>query len=353
MFESARLKLTVWYVLIIMVVSVGFSVVIFNLVSSEVQRFAAAQRFRIQRLYVQQEEIVITPPQLDADLVNEVKRRLLLILLGINGGILIISGGLAYLLAGKTLRPISDMLDEQNQFISDASHELRTPLTSMKSAMEVSLRDKELGIKEAREIISENIEDVDKLQALSDHLLQLAQYQKPDNLVKFAKVPVAEVVAGAVKKVLPLAKKKKIVIESDGVEKGEIKANKYSINDLLVILLDNAIKYSPRGKIVSISAKRNDGSVVIKVTDEGMGIAEKDLPHIFERFYRADLARSKEEVGGYGLGLSIAKKIVDLHRGSIAVKSKMNEGTTFTVKLPVFSRNSDSKIKLHSYDKLA
>jgi signal transduction histidine kinase len=86
-----------------------------------------------------------------------------------------------------------------------------------------------------------------------------------------------------------------------------------------------------------VSAKRNDGSVVIKVTDEGMGIAEKDLPHIFERFYRADLARSKEETGGYGLGLSIAKKIVDLHRGSIAVKSKMNEGTTFTIKLPVFS----------------
>jgi two-component system sensor histidine kinase CiaH len=332
MFEGARLKLTAWYVLIIMIISIGFSVVIFDLVSREVQRFAAAQRFRIQRLYVFNEELYP-----DVDLMNEVRHRLILTLLGINGGILIVSGGLAFVLAGKTLKPIGDMVEEQNQFISDASHELRTPLTSMKSAMEVSLRDKELGINEAREIITGNIEDVDKLQALSDHLLQLAQYQKPDIRVKFEKVPIVVTIQGVVKKVMPMAKIKKITIDSSGVEEVEIKASKYSINDLLVILLDNAIKYSPRGKTVSINAKRNDGSVIISVTDEGMGIAEKDLPHIFERFYRADVARSKEEVGGYGLGLSIAKKIVDLHRGNISVKSKVGGGSTFTIKLPAFS----------------
>jgi signal transduction histidine kinase len=336
MFESARWKLTAWYVLIMMVVSIGFSVVIFNIVSLEVERFAVAQRFRIERLFLQ-DDTVPPPPQSDIDLVNEARHQLMLILLGINGGILVISGGLAYLLAGKTLKPIAEMLDEQNQFISDASHELRTPLTSMKSAMEVGLRDKEMEIKEAREIMTENIEDVNKLQSLSDNLLQLAQYQKPNNKVVFEKVSVAEVVGGAVKKVGPIAKIKKITIDSNEVEKVKIKANKYNLADLLVILLDNAIKYSPKNKTVKISAKRNDGSVLIMVTDEGMGIAEKDLPHIFERFYRADSARSKEEVGGYGLGLSIAKKIVETHRGNITVKSKMGEGTTFTVKLPVFS----------------
>ena len=317
MFKSARYKLTAWYVLIIMTISIGFSVVIFDLVSIEVQRLAVAQRFRIERLYLQ-DDIVLPPPQSDIDLVNEARHRLVLILLGINGGILVISAGLAYVLAGKTLKPISDMVDEQNQFISDASHELRTPLTSMKSAMEVSLRDKELGIKEAREIITDNIDDVNKLQALSDHLLQLAQYQKPEILQsRMDKVEVKEIVAGAIKKVTPIAKKKRITIDSEGLEEGRIRANKYNINDLLVILLDNAIKYSPKGKTVKVSARRDDGSMVFKVTDQGMGIAEKDLPHIFERFYRADTARSKAEVGGYGLGLSIAKKIVDLHRGSI------------------------------------
>jgi signal transduction histidine kinase len=189
-------------------------------------------------------------------------------------------------------------------------------------------------------MLAENIEDVDKLQALSDLLLQLAQYQKPDNKVlqsRMEKVPIAEVVAGAVKKTSPMAKIKKITINSSGVEEVEIKANKYNIHDLLVILLDNAIKYSPKNKTVTIEAKRNDGQVIIKVTDEGMGITEKDLPHIFERFYRADSARSKETAGGYGLGLSIAKKIVELHRGNITVRSKIGTGTTFTVKLPVFS----------------
>jgi two-component system, OmpR family, sensor histidine kinase CiaH len=258
MFEGARVKLTLWYVLIIMIISMAFSVVIFDLVSSEVQRFAVEQRYRIERVYIQGE--IMMPPQPDMDLVNEAKNRLLLILVGINGGILVISACLAYFLAGKTLKPISQMLDEQNQFISDASHELRTPLTSMKSAIEVGLRDKELGIEEAKEILSENIEDVDKLQMLSDHLLQLAQYQKPEILQnRMDKVPVAETVIGAIRKVSPMAKKKNITVDSSGVEEVEIRANKYNINDLLVILLDNAIKYSPKNKTIKIGAKRSDG----------------------------------------------------------------------------------------------
>ena len=148
MFEGARVKLTAWYVLIIMIISIGFSAVIFDLVSLEVQRFAVAQRYRIERLYIQ-DDTLLPPVQPDVDLVNEARHRLFLILLGINGGILIAAGGLAYLLAGKTLRPIGEMVDEQNQFISDASHELRTPLTSMKSSMEVGLRDRKMGIREA------------------------------------------------------------------------------------------------------------------------------------------------------------------------------------------------------------
>jgi signal transduction histidine kinase len=98
--------------------------------------------------------------------------------------------------------------------------------------------------------------------------------------------------------------------------------------------LDNAIKYSPEGSAIMIDISRKDHVVAVEIRDNGIGIAKKDIPHIFNRFYRADESRSKSNASGYGLGLSIAKKIIDEYRGSISVKSKIDEGTTFTIKLP-------------------
>jgi signal transduction histidine kinase len=326
MFEGARLKLTAWYVLIIMLVSLAFSAVIYQMTSREIERFARSPRFVMENLGSADDELIVGAEQ-----------RLLVLLAELNGIILVTSASLAYFLAGRTLKPIKKMVEEQNQFISDASHELRTPLTSLKSAMEVNLRDKELTLADARKLIKENIEDVNQLQSLSDHLLQLTAYQKSDDSIKLERVELREIVARAVAKVEPMAKKKKITIERTKVENVEIKADKYNLNDLLVILLDNAIKYSPEKKTIKVEAKRTDGSVWLVVKDEGMGISKKDVPHIFERFYRADSARSKDGIGGYGLGLSIAKKIAEMHRGSISVKSQLGKGTTFTVKLPIFS----------------
>ena len=210
MFHSARIKLTAWYLLIIMLVSMSFSLVIYKVLVNEVDRFARTQTFRIERRF--REGIYFPPemhlrgtlpkaPIIDSELVDEIKGRLVFALLAINGGILIISGGLGFLLAGKTLRPIQDVVDEQNRFITDSSHELRTPLTSLKSAMEVNLRDKNLKLKDAKKLISENIEEVNKLQSLSDELLQLAQYQKPNNNTKFEKLEFVDVVRTSIKKV--------------------------------------------------------------------------------------------------------------------------------------------------------
>jgi two-component system phosphate regulon sensor histidine kinase PhoR len=102
--------------------------------------------------------------------------------------------------------------------------------------------------------------------------------------------------------------------------------------------LDNAIKYSPEKAKVIISAGKSDGNVLISIRDKGPGIDKKDLPHIFDRFYRADSTRSKEKASGYGLGLSIAKQIAEMHHGSISVESAAKKGTSFTVKLPVLAK---------------
>lgn len=343
MFKSARIKLTGWYLLIIMVISISFSIVIYRVLTSEVDRFAKAQRHRIE-LKLQEGEFfppeyrfrhfpLPSSPIMDPELVEEVKQRIIMMLLGVNGIILIVSGGLGYLLAGRTLMPIKEMIDDQNRFITDASHELRTPLTSLKSAMEVHLRDKKLSLTDAKKLITDNIEDVNKLQSLSDALLQLARYQKPNGSILFEKVLISDIAKQAIKKVELLARKKKINIETQ-FGNYTLEGNKYDLIDLLVILLDNAIKYSPARTLVIIKMKKTDGSIELQVQDQGIGIDEKDIPHIFDRFYRADDSRSKIAASGYGLGLSIAKKIVDFHHGEIYAQSIPNKGSTFTVRLP-------------------
>jgi signal transduction histidine kinase len=273
-------------------------------------------------------------PNFSDDLVKESEQRLTYILIVINGSIFILAGGLGYFLAGKTLRPIQEMLEEQNRFISDSSHELRTPLTSLKTAMEVSLRDKQLKLIEAKQIISESIEEVDKLQALSDGLLQLAQYQKPKSFNQFTELAISEIIEKSIKKVTPLAKAKSITINNN-ISEVILTGNLFALTDLLVILLDNAIKYTPAKKEIFLSSKQRDGMIQIMVQDQGIGVEESEIPHLFDRFYRADSARSRVTAGGYGLGLSIAKQIVENHHGSIIVKKNSNEGSTFIIQLPL------------------
>ena len=196
--------------------------------------------------------------------------------------------------------------------------------------MEVNLRDKNLTLDDAKKIINNNIDQVNKLQSLSDSLLELAQYQNINNRNYFKIVSLKKIIDEVVERITPLAEKKQIVIKKKLIE-AEMKANKDSLNNLFTILLDNAIKYSQNNTQIIGSLKKSNKSIVVSITDSGIGIDKKDLPHIFDRFYRADKARTKD---GYGLGLSIAKKIVNDHNGSIDVKSKRGQGTTFTIKLP-------------------
>lgn len=332
MFNSARLKLTAWYVLIIMTISIAFSAVIYNVSTRELDRFDQLQRARIERRLGSQRVLVFVDPVL----IEETRNRLLVMLIGINSGILLVSGATAYFLAGRTLQPIKKMVDDQNRFISDASHELRTPLTALKTSLEVSLRDSNLSLQEAKEVLIDSVDDVNKLQSLSDSLLQLSRYQQTDTKADFAKVSLLQIASEAVEKVKPLAKKKEVNIENT-VKDVKVVGSKDRLLNLFVILLDNAIKYSSENTRVEMTSAIKDRYAVINVKDQGVGISAKDLPYIFDRFYRADSARSKEDAGGYGLGLAIAKKIVEIHNGTISVQSKSGKGSTFTITLPRFS----------------
>jgi len=326
MFKTARLKLTGWYLLIIMVISISFSGVIYGMVNMELERFIHAPRFRIEEISHEDQDALLVESQ----------NRLIVTLIEINGIILIISGTLGYVLAGKTLSPIQKMLEEQKRFVGDASHELRTPLTALKAMLEVGLRDKEMDMTEARKLISESIEESDKLKNLSDSLLELARENVNGRKITLEKLRVKELVTEAIKKVELRAKTKKIkiLVNTNGTT---IKGSKDKLTELLVILLDNAIKYSPKNTEIKISAKESQHQAIIKISDQGQGIEEKDLPHIFERFYRADKVRGHDDEGGYGLGLAIAKKIVEENNGKILVRSVVGQGSEFKINLPIYS----------------
>ncbi|MBI4973700.1 HAMP domain-containing histidine kinase [Candidatus Roizmanbacteria bacterium] len=325
MFNKTRMILTGWYLLIIMLLSISFSVVIHKILTQEVVRYAHIQQIRMERRL----HIVIA----DDDLVNEITGRITIALIAINGAIFFISGGLGFVLAGKTLEPIKEMMDEQNRFISDASHELRTPLTSLKTSMEVHLREKSATLESANSLIKESILEVNRLQTLSENLLQIAQYEMSKNVIKPVQVNIKVAIQDALKKTSSLMKSKQIDSINQLIDT-PVLGNPYALVDLFVILIDNAVKYSQSGSRVYVKMKVSTKSVAIRVIDEGIGIEKEDLPHIFERFYRSDSARIKNNTGGYGLGLSIAKKIIDEHKGSITVKSNVGRGSEFIVTLP-------------------
>lgn len=347
MFTSARLKLTAWYLIIIMAVSVLFSLVIYTVINQEYNRIEHVQRIRHEReqqglistyqtflqMQAQQNQSFVPPPPLSDDLqiISEARTRLQAILLLVNLGILGIAGVAGYFLAGRTLRPIKEMVDEQNQFIADASHELRTPLTALRTTIEVNLRDKSLNLNQSKRVLQGNLEEVVGLQNLSDNLLILAKASDVKKDLNIQKVSLNTVVSEAIDKVSVFAGQKKIIINqkiSDVIFEGD----EEKLVRLLVILLDNAVKYSKSGKAIDITGKSIDHKVKVEIRDQGIGISDDDLPHLFDRFYRADKSRGKTD--GYGLGLSIAKKIVDLHQGSICAISKIDKGSIFTILLP-------------------
>jgi two-component system sensor histidine kinase CiaH len=333
MFERARLKLTAWYLLIIMVISLSFSGFIYWSVSVEFQRRldSIERRLDLRGLGMRpptgQELILIHE-------LEEARLRILFVLLYTNGVILVFSAGAGYFLAGKTLRPIENAMDEQKRFVADASHELKTPLTAMQTSVEVALRDKKINLKEVKKVLKDSLNDINDLKDLTNGLLMLARLQQNEKSMKMEKVSLMEMAKNAVKKVRPLAKKKHIKL-SQKTASIFVKGDKDSIEKLMVILLENAIKYTPRKGMVILKVFKETRNAVISVKDTGVGRPREDLPRIFERFYRADHSRSKGGSDGFGLGLSIAKKIAEMHHGKIGVKSELGKGSTFRVLLPL------------------
>ncbi len=247
--------------------------------------------------------------------------------------VLIIATGLSYVLAGKTLKPIQQTLDAQKRFTADASHELRTPLAIMKIENEVLLQNPKAQTADYRKTVTSTLEEVNRMSAIVENLLALSRGdQSPGNLQKSI-VDFKHVVLGVIHKMQLLAKKNGLTLSVGTMESGSIFGIAYSLEHLTSNLIQNAIQYTPAGGTIEVTVLQKASMMELAVKDTGIGIASEDLPHVFDRFYKADSART-HHAGGAGLGLSIVKAIVEFHEGHIRIDSTLNEGTQVAVELP-------------------
>lgn len=221
------------------------------------------------------------------------------------------------------------------QFTADASHELRTPLAVMRTTTEVSLRTSQT-VADYREAQEDVLSELEKTSSLVEKLMLLARADAGVETLQNAPVNVADCLREACRDGQILAQAKQLKFAEDiDAQKLFIEGDSQALHRLFLILIDNAVKYTPPGGSITVGLRRSNGSAVTEFQDSGIGISAADLPYIFDRFYRADKARSRE-FGGVGLGLSIARWVAQAHKGSIEVQSTPGSGSVFRVRLPLF-----------------
>jgi signal transduction histidine kinase len=248
------------------------------------------------------------------------------LLIGGAGGIVLAAIG-GWFLAGKSLAPVRTAFGRQHAFVSDASHELRTPLTVIRANAEF-IQQEQPENAEARDIVSET----DRLSSLVDSLLAVARGQKHANGA-MAEVDLGDLIARASASFQPLAAEHGLELSAAAAEGVIVRGDREQLQQVILILLDNAVRYTAEGGRIHLQARRDGNNALVTVHDTGIGIGKDQLERVFERFYRADEARNRQ-AGGAGLGLAIARELVMRHHGRISVESTEGAGSTFTIQLP-------------------
>jgi signal transduction histidine kinase len=259
--------------------------------------------------------------------------RNMLILLGVFTLVVATIGG--FFLAQRALRPTRQAFARQQTFIADASHELRTPLTILKADAEVLLRSRERFDSDDAELLEDIVVEADRLTGLATNLLELARLDANQLYIEQEVFDLADVTGEVVHRLKNLADTKEISLHLESSDKVLILADSQLFEQVVLILLDNAVKYTPKGGSVTASVGVLNDQPFLRVKDTGIGISPEHLPNLGKRFYRVDKARARE-TGGSGLGLSLAFSIVKAHAGNLVLTSQVNEGTTATLTLPPF-----------------
>ena len=244
---------------------------------------------------------------------------------------MILIGGAGWWLAGLAMRPIEKSYQQLQKFTADAAHELRTPITSLQTIVETNSINQETQKALERQI--------KRLVTLTQDLLLLSRVESGLKEAKLQEICLNDLVADVEEELMPVAMNAQVLLSSNIPIESYlyIQGNEGQIYRMLLNLVSNAIKYTPESGEVIINLTTNDHQGLITIKDTGIGIPTSDIPHIFNRFYRVNADRSRH-TGGSGLGLAIALAIVQTHKGKLEVQSDVNNGSTFTVILPLFSK---------------
>ncbi len=260
---------------------------------------------------------------------------LLLTLLLVVGGVALLGAGLGGLfLANRALAPARLAWARQQRFIADASHELRTPLTLLRADAEVLLRSREHLAAEDAALLEDIVVETNHMARLSTNMLTLARLDQLPSHREYEVVNLADMAREEARRIQALADQMNISIKVESNDTALVIGDPTLLEQAVLALLDNAIKYNRDGGQVTVRTENKQGWAILEVCDTGIGIADEHLPHLGERFYRVDKARSRQ-AGGTGLGLSIARGIAMAHGGTLTLTSIPDQGTTVTLTVPL------------------
>jgi signal transduction histidine kinase len=274
---------------------------------------------------------------------DRVLRQFLMFVLILGGTSVVFLGGGSWWLAGRSVVPAQKAWQRQQVFVANASHELRAPLTFIRTSVEVALRS--VLPDRPRELLEDVVGESDHMSALVEDLLLLSRLDAGKLPLKPEKICLEELLSGIARQAQVLADEKGIVVKT-GEMQGQVTADRERLRQVLLIVLDNALHHTNRGGKITMISGPHGKNVAISVCDTGEGIPEEHLGHVFERFYRVSSARGKGKKQGSGLGLSIAKSLIDAQGGEIYLKSEEGKGTKVTICLP-FIGNEANPSKYH------
>lgn len=249
----------------------------------------------------------------------------------------------------RMIQRLDEAFQVTSRFSADASHELRTPLTIMRGELEGLLKDRRLNEEQIGQVES-ILEEAERLTQIVEGLLLMSRLEAGESHMSKDPVDLSELTTTTVEQMAPLAEDRSLTLTCETEPDAMVEANEVRLKQVVVNLLDNAIKYTPEGGKITLRVKAEPHEAVLEVIDNGIGISEEALPHVFKRFFRSNQIQARK-ARGTGLGLAMVESIVEAHGGKVSVESHENKGSTFRVRLPKLELHIAKKLPLSASSK--